>query len=289
MSNIGPSLPPGFGGSNKEEEQEEQESNIGPALPPGFVKRGPAAKGKEKEQEPEKKRRRVMGPAAPPPPSSFSNFNNDNDNDDVGPLPIPEEYSEYLNNLDIERKRLEIEARVSGNSVKNDDGSSDSNSAPSRGAWMLVPPEVKKLNDVLGTELKHRQFSRSAKEDKIDQSGWTRLPGERATGFDTGEDSQDFEKKRKLVELEVSATALSQHELDAQRAVEEYNKANRPKSLMEMHTKEYVNSSKFAENDASSRKFDRDRDLSSRRTDGKARQNLIDGAQKLDSRFSRGK
>ncbi|KAI9339382.1 hypothetical protein BDR26DRAFT_1007914 [Obelidium mucronatum] len=291
---IGPQLPPGFAQpsntSDNEEEEEDFSVDVGPALPPGFIKKpvstvaGPSVMDnnnnnatEQAQQEQNPKKRRVMGPSAPPPSGlPVSSQLDEDDDDDFGPQPIPQEYSEYLNELDAERKRLEIEERVNGGKKQQQDDEGQ-NGPPARGAWMLVPPEVKKLNAVLGTELKGRQFSRTAKEERIDQSAWTRLPGERV---------EESLPKRKHVELETPQ--LSQHELESQKAVEEYNKVNRPKSLMEMHTKEYASSSTFAENNAAKRKFDRDRDLTSRRTDGKARQNLIDGAAKLDTRFSRG-
>ncbi|KAJ3388873.1 hypothetical protein HDU84_009380 [Entophlyctis sp. JEL0112] len=218
-----------------------------------------------------------MGPAGPPPSvrqlQSHVESNTRDDDDVFGPMPAPSS-REVDPEVELERKRLEIEARVA-NAVNNgSEGDADGESSDkpkTRGAWMLVPPEAKKLNAVLGTELKSRQFSRTAKQDHVDQSGWTRLPGETK------------ETNISLVRKEIakpSATPLAESfDYDA---VNEYNKVHRPKSLMEMHTAEYVSSTKFAENDASSRKFDRERDLGSRRTSAKARDNLVRGADHLN-------
>ncbi|KAJ3295055.1 hypothetical protein HDU79_009891 [Rhizoclosmatium sp. JEL0117] len=291
---AGPQLPPGFQrkqaatSNNNIDEDIEGPTVAGPSLPPGFrQKSGPSLPSETStsssslgNQETSKKRR-VMGPAAPPPPTSSKSYPGEEEDDDFGPMPVPQEYSEYLNQLELERTRLEIESRVA--KAASEASGASSSAAPTRGAWMTVPPEAKKLNQVLGTELKHRQFSRSEKQEVVDQSGWTRLPGEKGSEVE-GPTKGGVKRKQEYVDV----MAPSQADMEARRAVEEYNRANRPKSLMEMHTTEYVASNKFAENDASARKFDRDRDLSSRRTDGKARQNLIDGAAKLDTRFSKG-
>ncbi|KAJ3073451.1 hypothetical protein HDU98_001501 [Podochytrium sp. JEL0797] len=299
---IGPQLPPGFPQPTQNSNDDDNEGpslppppapsqpdptpSIGPALPPGFIKQaplvGPALPESSSHAAPAvPRKRRVMGPAAPPPSASYRRGYEDDD-EDVGPQPIPQEYSEYMNRLEMEKTRQEIESRASGVSASISEAEAE---APKRGAWMTVPPEAKKLNAILGTEMKARQFSRSAKEDKIDQSGWTKLPGEKQQ-----DESESAGKgtKRKAAPMEYDVPPPSQHDIESQRAVEEYNRANRPQSLMEMHTKEFAQSAQFVENDASLRRFDRDRDLSSRRTDGKARQNLIDGATKLDDRFSRG-
>ncbi|KAJ3210404.1 hypothetical protein HDU82_008163 [Entophlyctis luteolus] len=255
---------------------------IGPELPPDFVRRTTAAAAASGEASSElsgsaasaspdggaSKRRRVMGPAGPPPSvrqlQSHVESNTRDDDDVFGPMPAPSS-KEVDPEVELERKRLEIEARVA-NAVNNgSEGDADGESSDkpkTRGAWMLVPPEAKKLN-----------------ADDVDQSGWTRLPGETK------------ETNISLVRKEIakpSATPLAESTSFDYDAVNEYNKVHRPKSLMEMHTAEYVSSTKFAENDASSRKFDRERDLGSRRTSAKARDNLVRGADQLNSRFTRG-
>jgi hypothetical protein len=54
---------------------------------------------------------------------------------------------------------------------------------------------------------------------------------------------------------------------------------------MEMHQAK----GSAAVDDASDRKFDRDKDIVSRRIDAKSRQSMVEGAQKLDNRFSHGR
>jgi hypothetical protein len=57
---------------------------------------------------------------------------------------------------------------------------------------------------------------------------------------------------------------------------------------MDMHMKDYVSQRKFEDEDLSKRKFDREKDMASRRIDPKRRQDMIEGAAKLDSKFSHG-
>ncbi|TPX69698.1 hypothetical protein CcCBS67573_g06785 [Chytriomyces confervae] len=284
---IGPQLPPGFSAGPSSPDPDDLEPLIGPALPPQHtdseVSIGPSLPPDLAQSNAQTKRRR-MGPSMPSAPITTSyhttlNSQSDSD-DDVGPMPIPQEYADVVNEMELARTRQEIESRIENQRKADEDAAGTRDGVAVRGDWMLVPPEVKKLTAILGTEMKSRQFQRaSTKEETVDQSGWTKLPGERSS------DSLSRPSKRKL---EVPTPTAPQMDPATQAAIDSYNKANRPKTLMEMHTTEYVQSSKFADNDASARKFDRDRDLSSRRTDSKARRDLVDGAKNLSSRFSGG-
>ncbi|KAI8611165.1 hypothetical protein BC830DRAFT_1142321 [Chytriomyces sp. MP71] len=258
--------------------------SIGPSLPPGFAASEPAAHTQTG------KKRRVVGPAMAPPVTTASFFpvmdpHEDSDDDDFGPKPVPQEYAHLLENLDRERTRAEIEARIEGAASLGMQAGEGVNETLARGEWMLVPPEVKKLGAILGTEMKSRQFQRTAKEEHIDQSGWTRLPGEKGVASSS---SAGGVKRKATMEGPPPPPTVPHIDTATKAAIESYNQATRPKSLMEMHTIEYAASNKFSENDASARRFDRDRDLSSRRTDGKARRDLLEGSKNLGSRFSSG-
>ncbi|TPX68458.1 hypothetical protein CcCBS67573_g07170 [Chytriomyces confervae] len=216
-----------------------------------------------------------------PATATVTRNNSKSDSDEgVGPMPIPQEYADAVNEMELARTRQEIESRIENQRKADEDAAGTPDGVAVRGDWMLVPPEVKKLTSIFATEMKNRQFQRATtKEETVDQSGWTKLPGEKSS------DSLSRPSKRKL---EVPIPKAPQMDPSTQAAIDSCNKANRPKTLMEMHTTEYGQSSKFADNDASARKFDRDRDLSSRRTDSIARRGLVDGAKNLSSRFSGG-
>ncbi|KAJ3328482.1 hypothetical protein HDU76_009882 [Blyttiomyces sp. JEL0837] len=249
--------------------------SFGPQLPPHLMarkKQEPSTSvSASSNPQPTTTRRRVMGPAAPPPPSSNRGRNDDDedDDDDIGPQPIPEEYAGVMEEIERQRKLAEIEARAS----KRDDD--DKNTAPQRGEWMLVPPEVKRLN--WGPQMASRQFSKTTKPGEVDQSGWTALPGERVK-------NDDNKKRRTEVDHPPAVADLETLEL-----VKSHNEKSRPKSLMEIHSKEYIDKGKYDEDNVANRRFDRDKDLTSRRVDAKSRQNMIQEAKNLDGRFSHGR
>ncbi|KAJ3128290.1 hypothetical protein HK100_009265 [Physocladia obscura] len=296
---IGPELPPGFVrpvANSVPDPDPETSVPVGPVMPPGFLRSDiiniedtSCFNNTNNVNCEQPKRRRMMGPAAPLSAVTALNYvtasSNSDDNDDaIGPMPVPSEYAEHIEKLELERTRLEIEARTSGPSaLAIDEGNDGSKKSEVRGNWMLVPPEAKKLNTILGTEMKSRQFARNAgKEEVIDQSDWTRLPNQ----HDEDSSSSTVASKRRKSDVETLKSKRTEPDVNSI-AVDEYNKIYRPKSLMEMHTSQFVKSTKFAENDASNRRFDRDRDLGSRRTSAKARDDLINGGNRLESRFSK--
>jgi hypothetical protein len=81
----------------------------------------------------------------------------------------------------LEKQRIlqEIEERATKRNDADGGASSNNNGPLTRGDWMIVPPEANRLNVGL-SEMKSRTFSKSVKEDDVDQSGWTALPGQNA-------------------------------------------------------------------------------------------------------------
>ncbi|KAI8849748.1 hypothetical protein BC829DRAFT_391085 [Chytridium lagenaria] len=288
---IGPSLPPSF---RKRSESYEDEASIGPALPPHLRK--PENKSISSD-EPEgedpygpalpphlRNRQKETAPSPAPGPSSRrkgpslpANFTpaayvnqDDGDDDVVGPLPLPEGYEHLVEEMEQERRLAEIEARAQP-VVKTE-------AKVQREEWMLVPPQSKGPEVLVG--MKGRSFASKSKSLTVDQSEWTALPGDRK------EKPKDETNKRKRMEME--HRQLTQEEITTQNFVQKHNEAIRPKSLMDMHTNEYVKAKKFEEEDVSKRRFDRDKDLGARRIDSSSRQKLMEQAGQLDSKFSHG-
>ncbi|KAJ3215640.1 hypothetical protein HDU67_000174 [Dinochytrium kinnereticum] len=275
---IGPSLPPGFKRPQPSEDlridiDDENQDRFGPTLPPL----------KDKKGAPERPVRK-KGPSMP------VNFNpmeyTPVEEDVVGPLPLPAGYEHIAEEIEQQRRLAEIEARARGKE-KADQVKSG------RGEWMLVPPEAARLN--IGLEMKGRQFSKTIKSGTIDQSDWTALPGERREK--TKDEAVEWQNtisvlikaqgKRKRVEVE--RRELTEEEIVTEQFVRKHNESLRPKSLMAMHSDQYIKEQKYEEDDASKRRFDRDRDLGSRRIDSSSRKKLLEQAGELDSKFSHGR
>ncbi|KAI9328769.1 hypothetical protein DFJ73DRAFT_800515 [Zopfochytrium polystomum] len=244
----------------------------------------PAANSDPPAPPPPPRRRVAQGPAAPPPPPGHprSAHNLNDDDDVVGPLPVPTEGQQFYEELERQRKLAAIEARAAADAAAD---LARAAAAPAgREEWMLVPPEPSRLAIGVGQEMKPRQFSKNAKPTEVDQSGWTALPGDKqqraaaGAGAGKGKAPAPAPEPRQLTADEVAT-----HEY-----IRLHTAASRGVSLMEAHAQEYVQGRRFEDEDVSRRPFDRDRDVVSKRMDGKARQDLVDGAKKLDSRFSHG-
>ncbi|KAJ1343909.1 hypothetical protein BSLG_001570 [Batrachochytrium salamandrivorans] len=274
---YGPQMPPGHSKHpptsstvGNESDSETDDNVFGPSLPPGLA----TARTLPVEQPSASRKRRAMGPTMPPPGlalgsdthtnsgsrgSHWQSHGDDDDDDHYGPLPLNISSEEIRERERVERIQ-EIEARLGRTgdmhapiTKKETPGkkSDHKDGAIQREDWMTVPPEAMRLES--GPQMASRQFSATVKERTVDQTLWTESPGERA--------------KRIL----------------GSKAV------HRPKSLLQDFTLDYVKSSKFDDDDASKRMFDRDKDVVSRRIDAKSRKRLLDDAQKLDSKFSSGK
>nr|KAJ3421527.1 hypothetical protein HK105_003208 [Polyrhizophydium stewartii] len=222
----------------------------------------------------------------------------DDSDDDVGPKPldIPEEQRRELGRL---AKLREVEERMAGkdtgDAAKGGDGSSKGNSAQGvqREDWMTVPPEARRLD--LGLQTKPRQFSATTKPKTVDSSMWTESPEERAKRILAGDDKSRKRKAGRDADdddggaAERRVRAPTREERQTAELVARYNAVHRAKPLVDDHIVEYVESGRLAADDAAQRPFDRERDVVSRRVDGRARQRLLDDAQRLDDKFTRGK
>ncbi|CAG8484469.1 16064_t:CDS:2 [Acaulospora colombiana] len=79
-------------------------------------------------------------------------------------------------------------------------------------------------------------------------------------------------------------------DLENIRRIKEYNESFRPKTLLEEHSEKYVKSKKWKQDSVSDRPFDREKDvLGARRMDSRKRQEILDNAKELSSKFGHGK
>ena len=135
-------------------------------------------------------------------------------------------------------------------------------------------------------ELKPRGFAKNTKDHNPDRSGWTDTPA-------------DKERKRQEAQRRGAATAnpppqkdddepeLTARDIEQAQIAARLNK-ERGSSLMDSFTANLTQRDMDKDN-AAGRKFDRDKDLVSRRVDPKARQRIIEQSRELDSKFGRGK
>ncbi|KAJ3194470.1 hypothetical protein HK101_002629 [Irineochytrium annulatum] len=205
-----------------------------------------------------------MGPSAPPaaPPTAPA----PEYDDDVGPQPLPAGLEELSGQLERQQILLEVEARARKKEEEN--------VKEKRDTWMLVPPAPSRPD--AAASMKSRQFNRTNKDTSLDPT-WVALPGERV-------EPAPNQKKRKADD----PPKLTEADIVTQKFVEQHNKKNRPSSLVELHSKEYITQKKFETEDIGKKRFDRDSDLSSRKASASTRQKLIEDAGALDTKFSRG-
>ncbi|RUS76215.1 hypothetical protein EGW08_016022, partial [Elysia chlorotica] len=145
---------------------------------------------------------------------------NGHDDDVVGPM--PSEMSQ--DGEDVVQAAEEFERRSKRMKDKLSSVKSEADEGPvKREEWMTeLPAEVSK-----NFGLQSRTFSKGRQDnDGGDRSMWTDTPQSK-------KDKESKGKKRKRDEEK----AVSAREEHMQQQVEEYNKANRPESLLEMHSK----------------------------------------------------
>ncbi|KAH6570756.1 hypothetical protein BASA62_004171 [Batrachochytrium salamandrivorans] len=290
---YGPQMPPGHSKHpptsstvGNESDSETDDNVFGPSLPPGLA----TARTLPVEQ-----------PSASPLGSDthtnsgsrgshWQSHGDDDDDDHYGPLPLNISSEEIRERERVERIQ-EIEARLGRTgdmhapiTKKETPGkkSDHKDGAIQREDWMTVPPEAMRLES--GPQMASRQFSATVKERTVDQTLWTESPGERAKRILGSKD-----KKQKSAIPDDPPRIPSVEEQETSEFIARHNAVHRPKSLLQDFTLDYVKSSKFDDDDASKRMFDRDKDVVSRRIDAKSRKRLLDDAQKLDSKFSSGK
>ncbi|KAI9016025.1 hypothetical protein DFJ74DRAFT_770597 [Hyaloraphidium curvatum] len=277
---IGPQLPPSLkrklddrdaSPPPKPAAEDSDDDDYAPALPPDLADRPPAPK------------RRVAGPTLPPSdlpapsPAQHPAYGYADDDDVVGPSAAfaaagPDDEEEALRRMEeIDRRARAAKEAAEGGRGKEE--------KLERGEWMLVPPEAKRLG--MTVEMQSRGFSKTTKEYDLDRSSWTDTPADKERKF---KEELASRGKKKAKEEEPQ---LTMRDLEQAKIAEELNKS-RGKPLLESHTSSYVGSRDFERDDASKRKFDRDKDLAARRIDPKKRQDLINSSRELDSKFGRG-
>ncbi|KAJ3294020.1 hypothetical protein HK104_004011 [Borealophlyctis nickersoniae] len=253
--------------------EESDDDSFGPALPPHLLAMRKKQKTAAGEGAPQR-RARPAGPAMPPVGYTLdSAARNDDSDDDYGPAPPPQNKDE---DDELQSRIAEIEARA--RKAREEAEVAAAPQKLERGDWMTVPPEVKKIGAVGLDNMKSRQFSKTAVQSEVDQSGWTETPTDRKRA---GE-------KRKKREDD-GPRPPTQEEILTQEYIRKHNEKHRPASLMDTHVVNYVSDpAKAQSDDASKRGFDRDRDLSARRADPKARQDMLQRAKELDGKFLHG-
>ncbi|KAJ3167853.1 hypothetical protein HDU88_001800 [Geranomyces variabilis] len=266
--------------------------SFGPALPPHLAaaKRAqPSAQQPplpQQQQQQQQRRRPVAGPAAPPPPgyvppppknNSDYGDHQDDDDDVLGPMPPPPPAAGGAS-TDLDDRIAEFEERA--RRAREEDEARKRPEKLERGDWMLVPPEAHRLLPMLGDNaMKSRQFSKKAVGEDVDQSGWTETPEEKA--------KKSGEKRKRA--KDDGPRIPTQEELQTAEFIRKHNETHRGGALMDKHMKTALKERKFDAEDVSKRPFDRDRDMGgSRKIDTKSRQQMVEQARKLDSKFGHG-
>ncbi|KAJ2056056.1 hypothetical protein GGI17_006396 [Coemansia sp. S146] len=233
---------------------------IGPQLPPEVaailgisVKR---QSGEDSSSDAE-----VIGPAMPPPgvlptkpPASTTSPDHKDeeseDDDIVGPSAALAGYSKEQ----ALRQTVDImEART-----HKDEDDSTNNSAEKREEWMLVPPSAESSKAMSG----RGNGGRSVVAAPLFDKSWTETPEEKRL-----QKEKEKSKRREPVVEEETPDMRRKREENAEKSkwVDEFNRSQRPKSLMEMHLESKKKKSGRSDK---SRGRERERSPSSRRTDG---------------------
>ena len=241
-------------------------SSYGPSLPPGYSQ---SVSGSGS-----------IGPQLPPGMRSSSTNNDDDDDDDeddgygiVGPMLPP---TSSGSGSDV-KAAFEARAKAMKNKLT---GVDDDSKELKRETWMTeLPPEFSK-NFGVGA----RTF-RTKAHDCGDRSVWTDTPADRERkrqeAAEAAKKARDAPPPQKKKKEEEGPTA---EELELQASVAEYNQANRPKSLLEMHRAKNAGKT----DDGVRKPFDRSRDLSLHRKDPKQVDQFIKGAKGMTDKFSSG-
>lgn len=279
MSNIGPMLPPHLRKNNspsddeekasdKEDDSKDVEQDYGPALPPGF--------SKPSERKP------ILGPSLPAHLLRSGETTHSSDDDPhlvegeesedeiIGPC-----FPDPKNDIS-EEERVAKEFEERSKSMKNKLLGKGDDKKLERENWMLeLPPELSK-NFGLGP----RTFRAKAAEIG-DRSGWTDTPADIEKKKQERKEKAQSGEKRKT---SAASKPPTEEELLMHKRVEEYNKATRPQTLMEMHQEKR----KKTDDPDVRRPFDRERDLNINRTSSKDKAKFIEQAKGLNTKFSTG-
>jgi len=321
---IGPTLPPHLRKANTDESTTSTDTTdnaerqgipgaakpsvTGPQLPPHLLAAREAKRKRKREEEDQAEKdkefkaendsktqrsvsppspKRLVGPSMPslPPRVEQGNFDSDSEDDDIGPslssMMTPAESQEYA--------RQQAIAQLSRPTAEDHPKNTKEESKLQRDSWMLAPPT---RADWLGTldasKLKARAFNQSRsgtllQSGEADHTLWTETPLERAQRL---EDEALGKKPAKKPAKNVGDEPGDKEQLQRDRRIKEYSAQTRGPSLMERHQ----GLTKAEEEDPSKRPFDYQRDIAGGQTLGfKERQDMINRAKNLDSKFSGGK
>ncbi|KAJ2698981.1 hypothetical protein FB645_005470 [Coemansia sp. IMI 203386] len=218
-----------------------------------------------------------IGPAMPPPgvlnpraePEAHVS-DSDSDSDAIGPSVDLAGYSDadaHLQTLTSINRRLDQSPK-----------STDLNSSQ-RESWMLVPPTAK--------------ASKPGAAPLFDES-WTETPAEKRQRREKEARKRGKNKEEKEEETLAGRKRRKEDEEKA-KWVHDYNREQRPKSLLEMHVEKKSGRKrgrdKKGEKDDKWKKqrFDRDRDLAVGRTDSRRRRELLDSVGSLADKYGHSK
>ncbi|PIA16044.1 hypothetical protein COEREDRAFT_8707 [Coemansia reversa NRRL 1564] len=271
---------------------------IGPQIPPEVAARlgicvdSGGVTEREREAEQTNSKRSVIGPSMPPPPSLSDadsptkasvddNAESSEDSEAVGPST---ELAGYSKKQARQQTMDKLDAQMEQNSSSGG-GGGKTNKHDTREEWMLVPPSK-------------RGASGQPTDDSIFDESWTLTPEQRR------KQAAQQTKAAKTQHPKETAASRRKQEEDQDRAqwVDEFNRTQRPKSLMEMHleTKHKSRRSKRSHNKNSRpqeqddswkrQRFDRNRDLTTEKKSGRSQQHaVLDAMGTLNDKYAPGK
>ncbi|KAJ2841311.1 hypothetical protein J3B02_005942 [Coemansia erecta] len=236
----------------------------------------------------------AIGPAMPPPgilkrqtSLEIEPSNSDDDDELIGPSTALAGYTE----ADIKEQTLSTISRRLEQSEKRELAESVDNK---REEWMLVPPTAESGNKRGSTALFDKSWTETPEEKRKRREKEAR---KLKRSDEAAEEEETPEMRRKRMENDEKA-----------KWVQEYNREQRPKSLLEMHLEKKSGKKKSRHHDKTKhkrgdeagkeddeddkwkkRRFDRSRDLSTGKTDSRRRRELLDSLGNLSDKYGHGK
>lgn len=269
---IGPVLPPHLQEKHKTYDESEESDHVqnvaGPVLPPHLTQISESLSS-SRTFKGKKESKKVYGPVIPGNEDVTDDNSDDDDDGLVGPSVFMQAKGEEGSALeDFESRAQKMRDRLTGKDDNTDQ-------PVQRETWMTeLPPE---MGASFG--LTNRTFRKNAAPTG-DRSEWTDTPADR-------ERKQKEGHKRKRGKDE--GYVPTEKDIRTTKEIEEYNKANRPESLLEMHEKKRKKKKKKEKEKPKERRpFDRDTDLQVNKLDEAQRKAIIKRSQQLGSRFQSG-
>ncbi|KAJ2491461.1 hypothetical protein IWW37_002236 [Coemansia sp. RSA 2050] len=279
---------------------------IGPQLPPEVAAMLSIPVNRQSDDNDSSSDAEAIGPAMPPPgvlparlPSSGTTLARDEDgesedDDIVGPSAALAGYSK---DQALRQTMDMIEARAH----KGEDPTT-ANSVEKREEWMLVPPSAESSKAMSG----RGNGGRSVVAAPLFDKSWTETPEEKRQNRETPK------RREPAVEEETPGMRRKREEsAEKSKWVEEYNRSERPKSLMEMHleSKSKGREKKRGRSDKSrarersppsrradkrsddddewkSQRFDRSRDLSTGKVDSRRQREMLNTMGFLSDKYA---